>query len=114
MTALKFGKDCNGFNAFAPRPSTNMWSANLNSGGLTSITVPSDFDEYNFCLAIQPGTSIWVDFTGDDAAYPLSDTLSSTTSELNPASRTVLAGSTISLITSDTNAEVGVVLYGTN
>jgi hypothetical protein len=111
MTVLNFGRDVQGYNAYAPSPSTNKYSANLSVGVASSITVPSNFQTWIVAFSYQPGTDVWVDFSGAIAIAPVGGTFSSTTSELLPGARTVQGGSTISVITSSATSEVGIVLY---
>lgn len=110
-TLLNFGRDVQGFNAYAPFTSTNKYSATITNGSETHITVPSNYDKWIASFSYQPGTNTWVDLTGATAAIPAGSTLQPTTAELNPASRTVLAGGKISMITDNTSADVGVMLY---
>lgn len=108
---LNFGRDVQGFNAYAPLTAGNKWSATITNGAATSITVPSNVATWIAVFSFQPGTNVWVDLTGATAIVPVGATLAVTTSELNPAARTVLAGGKISLITNNTSADVGVMLY---
>lgn len=110
-TLLNFQRDINGYNAYAPAPSTDNFSATLASGTAASITVPSNFDTWVFVPSYQPGTDVWVDFTGATAAVPVGGTFASTTSVLNPGPRVVPKGTSISMITDSTTAEVGVSFY---
>ena len=110
-TELNFGRDVQGYNAYAPQDSANKWSATLSAGVATSITVPSNFPVYIVAFSYQPGTDVWVDFTGATAAVPVGGTLAATTSSLNPGQRTVLAGSHISVITDSTTADIGIEIW---
>lgn len=110
-TVLDFGRDINSYNAYAPRPSTNVYSATITNGNATSITLPSDHPEYIVALAYTPGASVWVDFSGATAAIPVGATLAASTSTLLPGSRTVKAGSKISIITSNTSDDVSIEIY---
>lgn len=108
---LHFGRDDQGYNAYAPNDSTNKWSATITNGSATSITVPSSYPVWIAAFSIQPGANIWVDFSGATAAIPVGATLSSSTSSLNPGQRTVLSAGKISIITDNTSADVGIELW---
>ena len=108
---LNFGRDVQGYNAYAPTPSQDVFNATLATGTATSITVPKNFQTWIVAFSYQPGTDVWVDFTGATAAVPAGGTLASATATLNPGARTVQAGSHISMITDSTTADVSVELY---
>ncbi len=109
--ALKFGKDSQGYNAFAPRPATNMKSIELINSTAQSFTVPNTEDFWTVSFRYQPGTTVWVDVTGATAAEPVGNTWADTTSEMNPATL-VLAGNTnVSMISGNDTADVGVVMW---
>lgn len=107
-TLLEFGRDVQGYNAYAPQDSTNKWSATLGAGTATSITIPSNYPVWIVAFSPQPGADVWVDFTGATAAIPAGGTLATTTSSLNPGQRTVVAGTKISVITDSTTADIGI------
>jgi len=113
MTAtipLHFGRDDQGYNAYAPYPSTVKYSATITNGNATSITVPKTFALWVVSFRYFPN-DVWVDVSGATAAIPVGATLASTTAELNPASLTLTSGTTISIITSQTSADVSVVMW---
>ncbi len=109
--ALKFGKDTNNSNAYAPIPSNNKFSVTLTNGNATSFTVPTTEPVWCVSLRYQPGTTVWVDETGATAAVPAGNTFAATTSEMNPASLTVPSGTVISCITAFTTCDVGVCMW---
>lgn len=112
-TALKFAKDANGVNCFAPRPSTTMKSIELLNGQEDSFVVPSEPDVvfYTISFRYQPGTTIWVDVSGALAEEPVGNTWADTTSEMNPGSLILAAGTNVSMITGNDTASVGVVMW---
>ena len=109
-TELQFGRDIQGYNSYAPYPSTNKFSATITVGAATSITVPKNFPLWIVSFRYSPN-DVWVDVSGAAAIVPVGATLASTTSELNPASLTLTAGTNISIITSQTSADVSVVMW---
>lgn len=109
-TLLSFGRDVQGYNAYAPQPSTNKWSATITNGSATSITVPSNFPVWVVSFRYYPN-DVWVDVTGATAAVPVGATLASSTAELNPASLTLTAGTNISIITGLASADVSIVMW---
>ncbi len=110
-TFLNFGRDTQGYNAYAPSRSKDIYKVNLATGVAASITVPSNHEVWIAVFSIQPGTDVWVDLSGATAVAPATGAFVSSTAELNPGSRTVLAGDTISCITTSTASEVSVSLY---
>lgn len=112
-TLLSFGRDVQGYNAYAPMPSTDTYSATLAANTPVSVTVPSNHQVWIASFNYTPGASVYVDFTGAVAAPPAGSTLAATTSTLNPGQRTVLAGQNISVI-SDAAVSVVIELYPTN
>lgn len=112
-TALNFGRDSHSYNAYAPHPSNNIFTATLTDGTAASCTVPAgvNYPYWAVSFRYQPGASVFVDVTGATAAVPAGATLAASTSEPNPASLTLVQGQTISMITADTTADVGVVMW---
>jgi len=108
---LEFGRDIQGFNAFAPSFANNKYSASLTSGGSDSITVPANYTNWIAAFSYEPGAIIWV-AVGASAAAPAGNTFAATDSELLPASRTVKSGEVIDFYNHGANiADVGVNLY---
>lgn len=110
MTRLTFGRDTNSFNAYAPMPSANKWSATLTDGTASSVTVPSTHATWVVSFRYYPN-DVWVDTTGVTAAIPVGNTFATATAELNPASLTLPAGTVISVITAQTSADVSIVMW---
>lgn len=110
MTQLNFGRDVQGFNAYAPEQADLLYSATLASGVNSTITVPVSATKWIAAFSYQPGTTIYVSVNGT-AEVPAGGTFATTTSELNPSPRTVYAGDVIDIITSNVTADVGVALY---
>lgn len=110
-TLLEFGRDVQGYNAYAPQDSSLKYSATLTNGAASSITIPKSYAVWIVAFSIQPGANVWVDFTGATAIIPVGATLASTTSSLNPGQRTVFANGTISVITDNTTADIGIELW---
>ncbi len=109
-TELQFGRDVQGYNAYAPYPSMNKWNATLTNGNATSIIVPSNYPLWVVSFRYYPN-DVWVDVSGAAATFPVGTTLAASTSELNPASLTLLAGTQISVITGLTSADISIVMW---
>lgn len=109
-TLLNLGRDVAGANSYTPTFCDNKFSATLAVGVERTFTVPSNFKVWTCVFSLQPGTVVWV-ARNATAAVPAGGTFAATTSELNPATRTVYAGDVIHLITSSATADVGVQLY---
>lgn len=120
-TPLFFGRDAQAYNAYAPNPSTNIFSAKLTVGAAASITLPTNSKRWVVAFSYTGGSEVWVDFTGATAANPTLGTFGATTSCRNPGTRLVPSTkintsgvevpTTISLITPDANAYVSVELW---
>lgn len=108
-TQLSFGRDVQGYNAFAPKFSDDKYSVTLTGGAAQSITVPSNYTNWIVSFSYQPGCNVWV-AKNATATLP-SGTVGTTNSEQNPGQRSVQAGNTISFITNNTTADFGLVLY---
>jgi hypothetical protein len=119
-TKLNFSRDVQGYNTFAPPPSTDKYSATLTAGGNATITLPTNSPYWIVSFSYQPGADIWVAYNGS-AAIPAGATFASTASELLPGSRilpstvTTSSGTTANTINLLNNgsgvADVGVILY---
>lgn len=109
-TQLSFGRDIQGYNAYAPQFSTDNFSATLVNGVPESLTIPSNFKLWIVVFSYGPGTNVWV-ANNATAAIPVGATFASSTSFLNPGARMVKAGDVLSLITDNTTSDVAVALY---
>lgn len=117
-TKLNFGRDTQGFNAYAPAPAIDKYSATLAAAGNSTITLPGNAQSWIVAFSYQPGSDIWVAYNAT-AAAPVSTAFAATTSEFLPASRTLSSlrndGTTATTINFYNNgagtADIGVVLY---
>lgn len=109
-TTLSFGRDVQGFNAYAPFQADLKYSATLTTGNHATITIPSNNEKWLMGIVPTPGTSVWVS-VGGTAALPVGGTFATTTSELNPPARTVLKAQVVDIITSSATTDISVVLY---
>jgi hypothetical protein len=119
-TKLAFSRDVQGYNAYAPAPSTNLYSATLASGGNATITLPTNVPYWIVAFSFQPGADIWVAYNGT-AAAPAGATFATTNSELNPGARLLSStnvtssgssATTINLLNNGTgSADIGIMLY---
>jgi len=114
MTTLaNFGRDIQGFNAYAPEFSDTNYQFTLAAAAEQHFTVPTNISTSTKYLAVfsfNPGADVWV-ANGHTAIVPVGATPASTFSILNPAVRTVHAGDVLSFITADVAADVGVTFY---
>lgn len=110
-TYLNFGRDIQGYNAYAPKQSTDKFSATIAAGGHATITVPSNFQNWIIGFSYQPGSVIWVSVDGT-AAPPGGATFTSTTSQLLPGALSVTKAQVIDIYNNGTgSADIGAVLY---
>lgn len=108
-TRLFIGKDLNGTPCDTIYVSENIVRGTIGAGVAESITVPENVDTAYF--AYGGAGNFWVDLQ-DTATVPGS-TQESSTAELNPVSRFVTPGSTISIICSVIN-EYQISFYAAN
>jgi len=111
---LHFGRDNQGFNAYAPQPPTLIYNVLLNNSDESTLTLPSQSEYWIVVYAYENGTTIYVDEQGGTAAVPSSSTFTLSTTEIRPAQRTLKAGTQISMVTEDTTAAVSVMLWAIN
>ncbi len=101
-TKFNMTEDINGYNGFGIQPTLDIFSGSLTANAAQSITVPNNYPYWIAIISSTPGSNIWVSFT--TTAVVGSGAFASSSSSLNPAARRVKGGSTISLITSDTDS----------
>ena len=92
---LNFGRDVQGFNAFAPQFSDIKCNATLSSGNHQEFIVPSSNEKWIVIFSYQFGSDIWVS-VNNIASNPGASTFELTNSQLVPAQLTVFAGDSIS------------------
>jgi len=94
-------RDVAGNNGFGVQPSKDIFGGLMAPTTVYTVTVPSNYPNWIAVLNYTPGATVWVSF-GNTAAIPAVG-VNPLVSELNPTGRQLVAGETISLITSDTN-----------
>lgn len=108
---LNFGRDIQGYNAYAPAQATDKYSATLASGGHATVTVPSNFQNWIAAFSYQAAGDMWVS-VGGTAAGPAGSTFASTTSQLQPGALSVQAAQVIDIKNNGSeSSDVGVVFY---
>ena len=114
-TPLNFGRDLQGYNTYAPAPSTVKWSATLTANTATEITVPQTYREWIVLFTVKLGADlgVWADFTGATAAVPAGATLATTTSELisQPTMRFLTNGTNISVISGADSTDISIQMW---
>jgi hypothetical protein len=101
--------DTRGQNTFGLYPLDKGTRTTLSVGVAQTFTVPVNegpLANWGALFTYEPGATVWVAFN-DTATLP-SGSPAATVCEMNPAMRYVKPGDTISLITPNTTAEVGV------
>lgn len=109
-TKLNMTRDIAGYNGFGLMPSDDNQATSLAANTAQTITVPNKYEYYLSVFSYSPGSNVWVDFSGATATVPGSS-IGAVTTELNPAGRLIKGGSTMSVITSDTNTPFIDVLF---
>ncbi|CEG60971.1 hypothetical protein [Legionella micdadei] len=114
---LIFGRDLQGYNAYAPQFPTDIFTATLAANTAESVTVPSNFPIWIMYVRVQPNGWVWCSRT-DTAAVPAGGTLTSSKSELIAGTieykRTVYAGDTISFLTPNTTCDIEVAFFSSS
>lgn len=115
-TRLAFGRDVQGYNAFAPAFADDAFSATLAATTDTTVTIPSNFQNWIAFFSVEPSKLVWVALN-TAAAAPAGATFASTASELissnfqYPPARKVKAGDVLHFFSQAGTANVGVTLY---
>lgn len=113
-TELNFGRDVQGFNAYAPQFPTDVYTATLAASTATSVTVPSNKPSWIMYVRVQPNGWCWCSRAGT-AQVPADGTLAARASEIVDGTiefkRTVYAGDVISFITPNTTCDLEVAFF---
>ena len=113
-TFLSFGRDAQGYNAYAPQFPTDIWTATLAANTAKNFTVPSTHDVFIMYVRLQPTGYVWISRT-TTAAVPSSSSLAASASEIIPGTieykRLVYKADVISFITPNTTCDISVSLY---
>lgn len=109
-TKFSLTRDINGYNGFGRIQSDTKYGVLLAQLADQNIVAHGNASRYLAIFAYEPGTNVFVTTDGTTAAE-FTGTLGVITSELNPVALQVEEGDTISMITTDANANVGISLY---
>ena len=103
-------RDIDGFNSFglnfAP---DSTYDTTLAAGVAQTVTVPSTANSYAAVFQYEPGASVWV-AQNQTSTLP-GAAFATTFAQLNPTTRKVNSGDTLSFISNNTTAEVAVSFY---
>lgn len=114
---LIFGRDVQGFNAYAPLFPTDIFTATLAAGTASHVIVPSNYPSWIMYIRVQPNGWAWCSRT-TTAAVPAGGTFAAASSELIAGTieykRKVNAGDTISLITANTTCDVEIAFFASD
>lgn len=109
-TKFNMTRDINGYNGFGLQFADDKYSVTLAANTAATVTIPSNFQNWLAIFCIEPGSTVWI-ANNHTAAVPAGNTLVATNSELNVPAKQVQGGDVLSLITADTTADVGILLY---
>lgn len=109
MTKLNMTRDINGFNTFGLVPAANKYNTTLAATVAQTFTVPAKIPNAVAIFFIEPGATVWV--AHNTTATLPGGSVASTVSEGNPTVWKVSGGDTISMISNNTTAEVGIKYY---
>lgn len=111
-TKFSMTRDINGYNGFGLIQSDTKYGVLLAQNVEQNVVVGGFNARYLAIFAYEPGTNTFVVISSAGTlATVFTGSLGIITSELNPVAREVKSGDTISIITPDANANVGISLY---
>lgn len=109
-TKLNFATSVQGYNSFAPPPSTTMFEVQLAASGTATLTLPTNVANWVAAYSFTPGSEIWVAYN-TNAVAPSSGTFVSGVSELNPGARVL--PSTVTTVSGTTATTINFLNNGT-
>jgi hypothetical protein len=115
-TRLLFERDVQGLNSYAPSFSTNKYTATLAATTDTTLTVPSDFENWVAYFSVEASKLVWLALNAT-AAAPAGASFAASTSELIPnvsqyqIGRRVQAGDVLHFFSQSGTANISVALY---
>lgn len=110
MTQMLMTRDASGSPTYGIPVTENKYGVILTSNNEATLTVPSNHAKWEVLFSIEPGASVWISINGT-ASIPALNAVAALDSMLNPGIRSCSAGDVISLITSNTTAQVGIEIY---